>query len=158
MSHIYETLSKNNDINNKNHKNIVEIIVPIFVCVVLPISIVLIIALRKMNSDNKRTQIIIRAIEANKDVDTEKLIESLQTPKPTALEILNSRLLRGCMYTLIGVSLAIFGTVNLALGYQFESESVMVSFIFGGISLAIGISYLIVYFVTRKQVEISETE
>lgn len=160
MSHMYETFSKTTILTTKNQKNMEEIVIPIFVCVVLPISIVLIISLRKMNRDNKRTQIIIRAIEANKDIDTEKLIESLQTQirKPTALEILNARLLRGCMYSLIGVILAIFGIVSLTLGYKFDSEAVTISFLFGGVSLAIGISYLIVYFVTRKQVEITEVE
>ena len=127
-------------------------LVPIFVCVVLPVAIVLITSLSKMNVENKRTQIIIKAIEANKDVDTDKLIESLKKPEKTAREILNGRLLRGCMYSLIGVALAIVGIVNLATGSDFSADPVTVPFVFGGISLAIGISYLIVWKVTRKQV------
>ena len=71
-----------------------QTLVPIFVCVVLPIAIVLIVSLAKMNADNKRTQIILKAIEANRDVDTEKLIESMKKPEKTALQILNLRLLR----------------------------------------------------------------
>ncbi len=133
----------------------VEILVPIFVCVVLPIGIVLIVSLSKMNSDNKRSQIIIKAIEANKDVDTDKLIESLKKQQPTPREILNARLLRGCIYSLIGIVLAILGIIGIAIGYGNENESAA-AFIFGGISLAIGISYLIVYFVTRKQVDTPE--
>ncbi len=127
-------------------------LIPIFVCVVLPVAIVLIISLSKMNAENKRTQIIIKAIEANKDVDTDKLIESLKKSQKTAREILNGRLLRGCMYSLIGVALAIVGIVNLATGSDFSEDTVTVPFIFGGISLAIGISYLIVWKVTRNQV------
>ncbi|MCM1081787.1 MAG: hypothetical protein NC343_08565 [Muribaculum sp.] len=105
-----------------------------------------------MNVENKRTQIIIKAIEANKDVDTDKLIESLKKPQKTAREVLNGRLLRGCMYSLIGVALAIVGIVNLATGSDFSADPVTVPFVFGGISLAIGISYLIVWKVTRNQV------
>lgn len=135
-----------------------EILVPIFVCVVLPIGIVLIISLRKANTVNKRTHIIIKAIEANKDVDTDKLIESLREPQKSPQEILNGRLLRGCMYTLIGVTLAIAGIVSLCTGSAFSDDQVTVPLIFGGISLAIGVSYLIVYFVTRKQIEHSEGE
>lgn len=131
-------------------------LVPIFVCAVLPIAVVLIFSLTKMNGENKRTQIIIKAIEANKDVDTDKLIESLKKPQKTAREILNGRLLRGCMYTLIGIALAIVGTVNFATGSEFGADPVTIPFIFGGISLAIGISYLIVWKVTRKQVDFSE--
>lgn len=133
-------------------------LVPIFCGCVLPIVIVLIISLRKMNEASKRSQIIIKAIEANKDVDTDKLIESLKEPQKTHQEILNARLLRGCMFSLIGVALAIVGIVNLSTGSDFSDDPVTVSFLFGGISLAIGISYLIVYFVTRKQVFPSEEE
>lgn len=135
-----------------------DVLVPIFCGCVLPIAIVLIICLRKMNSDSKRTQIIIKAIEANKDVDTDKLIESLKDPQKTEKEILNARLLRGCMYSLIGVALSVVGIVNLSTGSKFSEDPVTVPMLFGGISLAIGISYLIVYFVTRKQVFPSEEE
>lgn len=131
-------------------------LVPIFVCVVLPIAIVLIISLARMNSDNRQTQIIIKAIESNKDVDADKLIESLKKPQKTSREILNVRLLRGCMYTLIGIFLAIVGIVNLVTGSEVSADPVTVPFIFGGIALAIGISYLIVWQVTRKQIDTAE--
>jgi ABC-type Fe3+-siderophore transport system permease subunit len=133
-----------------------SILVPIFVCVVLPIAVILITSLSKMNGENKRTQIIIKAIEANKDVDTDKLIESQKKPQKTAREILNLRLLRGCIFSLIGIALAIVGLVNFATGSEFSADPVIVPFVFGGISLAIGISYLIVWQVTRKQVDSSE--
>lgn len=128
-------------------------LVPIFICVVLPVAVVLINSLTRMNAENKRTQIIIKAIEANKDVDPDKLLESFRTPQKSAREILNGRLLRGCMYSLIGVALAIVGIVNLATGTEFRADPVTVPLVFGGIALAIGISYLIVYYVTRKQVD-----
>jgi hypothetical protein len=109
-----------------------------------------------MNSENKRAQIIIKAIEANKDVDTDKLIESLKKHQKTAREILNLRLLRGCIFSLIGIALALVGFVNFITGSDFSADPVTVPFIFGGISLAIGISYLIVWTVTRKQIDSSE--
>lgn len=128
-------------------------IVPIFICVVLPISVVLIISLTKINADNKRTQILIKAIEANKDVDTDKLLESLHRPRKSSREILNGRLLRGCIFSLIGIALAVIGIVNLASGSSVSDDPVTLPFIFGGISIAVGISYLIVWGVSRKQVD-----
>jgi ABC-type Fe3+ transport system permease subunit len=133
-----------------------SILVPIFVCVVLPIAIVLITSLAKMHSENKRTQIIIKAIEANKDVDTDKLIESPKKPQKTAREMLNLRLLRGCQFSLIGIALAIVGFVNSITGSDFSDDSVTIPMILGGISIAIGISYLIVWNVTRKQTNSTE--
>lgn len=131
-------------------------LVPIFVCVVLPVAIVLITALTKMNGENKRAKVIIKAIEANQNVDTDKLLESLRKPQKTAREILNVRLLRGCMYSFIGLGLAIVGTVNLCTGSAFSDDPVTVPYVFGGIALAIGISYLVVYNVTRKQLDSPE--
>lgn len=129
------------------------ILVPIFVCVVLPVSVVLIISLAKMNADNKRTQIIIKAIEANKDVDTDKLIESLKKPWMSARDILFKRLLLGCIFSLIGLVVVIIGIANIALFPDFDTDFLTSTFILGGISIAVGVGYLIVYFVTRKQID-----
>ncbi len=131
----------------------VEILVPIFCGCVLPIAIVLIVALRKSNVVNKRSEILIRAIEANKEVDTDKLIEAMKEPKKSPREVLYARLLRGCMFSLIGLVLIIIGIVGAAAGINFcDEDDVAALFIFGGISLAIGISYLIVYYITRNQI------
>ncbi len=135
-----------------------SVLVPIFICVVLPVSIVLIVFLTAMNSDNKRAEILIKAIESNNGVNTDKLAESLQRkPRKTPREVLNSRLLKGCIFSLSGLFIMIVGIVNSALGSIGAGEdSVSVPVIIGGVFLAIGVSFLIVYGVTRKQVEASE--
>ena len=130
-----------------------EILVPIFVCVVLPVAIVAIIFASRTNNDNKRAQVLIKAIESNCGIDADKLAEALQRPKKTALEILNRRLLLGCICSFIGLALCIVGIVSLCMGTEFSADPVTVPLVFGGISLAIGLSYLVVYFVTRKQIK-----
>lgn len=129
-----------------------DILVPISICVVLPVAIVLIIFMTAMNSDNKRAKVLIKAIEANNNIDADKLAAALAKPRKTPLEILNKRLLRGCMFTFIGIALIIVALVSLASGTEFANDSVTLPMIFGGALLAIGLSYLVVYFVTRKQV------
>ena len=52
-----------------------EILIPISVCVILPIAIVSIISYVRMNSDNQRTQVLLKAIEANNNIDDDKLAE-----------------------------------------------------------------------------------
>ena len=121
-----------------------QILVPIFVCVVLPVAIIAIIFGASINSDNKRSKVLIKAIESNCDIDADKLAEALQKPKKTAREILNLRLLRGCIFSLVGIAVCIIGII--------AADTVTVPLIFGGASLAIGLSYLVVYFVTRKQI------
>lgn len=128
-------------------------LVPIFVCAVMPISVILIYYLSSMNSDNKRAQVLMKAIETNKEVDTDNLAQALAKPKKTAREVLNTRLLRGCIFTLIGLVLIITGCVLWASGTEITADPVAVSLLFGGMTLAVGASYMIVYFVTRKQAE-----
>lgn len=135
-----------------------EVLVPIFVCVVLPVAIVLIVSLAKMNADNKRSQIILKALEANKDVDTDKLLESMRKPQKSAREILTGRLLRGCILSLVGVALVVIGAINYSTFMNFDIDSVFFPISSGGVSIAVGLAYLIVYFITRKQVDNPESE
>lgn len=127
---------------------------PIFICVVLPIAITAIIYASSMFSDRQRTKVLLKAIESNNSIDADKLAETLQKPGKSATEILNLRLLRGCIFTLIGIALCIVSLVAVINGEKlFEDDAATVPLVFGGISVAIGISYLIVYFVTRKQAD-----
>ncbi len=129
-----------------------DILIPIFVCVVLPISIVLIVSMRKWHSDNKRAEILIKAIESGRDVDTQRLVDSLRTNKYRPYsdkDVLFARLLRGSSCTLIGIALIIVYFTGIVHGHD-DQALLLIS---GLICLAIGISYLIVYFVTRKSVE-----
>lgn len=131
-----------------------EILVPIFICVILPVAIVAIVFAAAMNSDNKRSKVLIKAIESNCGIDADKLAEALQKkPKKSAREILNLRLLRGCIFAFIGLALCIISIVSICCGSEFSADPVTIPLVSGGISLAIGLSYLVVYFVTRKQIK-----
>ena len=136
----------------------VEILVPIFVVVILPISIVGIIFTAVMNKDNKRSQVLIKAIETNGGIDADKLAEALQRTnahkiKKTARELLNLRLLRGCIFSFIGLVFCIVGIISLYVGSCSSYTLFTILLLIGGSLFAIGISYLIVYYVTRKQVK-----
>jgi len=134
---------------------IVALLIPIFICVVLPVTIVLIIAISGIKENNNRTKVLIKAIEANNNIDADKLAESLKKPQKqkSAREILNLRLLRGCIFSFIGLVLIIVGIVNWATGTPFGEDHVTIPMVFGGASLATGLSYMVVWSVTRKQVE-----
>lgn len=125
-----------------------DILVPIFICCVLPVAIVLVIYLARMNQDNKRAQILIKAIESGDGVNADKLAEALGKQRKSPREILNQRLLRGCIFTLVGLVIMIVGLCT--------DVAPIPSFTLGGILFAIGVSYVIVYFVTRKEVVASE--
>ena len=125
-----------------------SVLVPIFICVVLPVAIVLIIYLTRMSSEKNRTRIIMRALEKNEGVDLSKLAESLTSRRRTPRELLDLRLLRGCMFSLIGVV--------LIATFLMLPHARMPQFTLGGVILSIGLSYLIVYFVTKRHITESE--
>ena len=129
---------------------LVEILVPISICVVLPVLIVWIVSRNKRNRDNKNAEIILKAIENNSDIDTQKLLESLQSSKKTPLEVLNLRLLRGCLFTFLGVA-AFVGSFIFANYNSQDGRDVML--LLGVPSIAVGLAYLVTYFVTRKKVD-----
>ncbi len=129
-----------------------SILVPIFICVVLPVSVVLIVSLQRRNSDNKRAEILIKAIETNKNIDVDRLTEAMsnQKTKRTPEEIRNRRLLLGSIFTLRGLLFIVMGLVAWSQLHSFDRDSVTVSLMMGGASLAVGVGFLIVYFVTGK--------
>lgn len=129
------------------------VFIPIFVCVVLPVSIVLIIAVAKVLNDRMQTKVLIKALETNNEINAEKIAEAFRKHQKTEREILNLRLLRGCLFAFAGIALIIVGIVSLCCGTEFSADPVTVPLVFGGVSLAVGLSYLVVYFVTRKQIK-----
>lgn len=129
-------------------------LVPIFICAIMPIAIVLIVFLTSMNSENKRAKVLIKAIESNNSIDADKLAEALSKPKKTPQEILNLRLLRGCIFFLIGLALVVYCLITAySTGEAIGLDAYTTPLIIGLISIAIGVSYLVVYFVTRGQIK-----
>ncbi len=136
----------------KDFEGIVALCIPIAICVVLPVMVVWITFRAQMNRDNKRTEVLIKAIESNNGIDADKLAEAMSKPRKTASEILNQRLLRGCIFSLVGLALMI-SSVIMGIGGEDMFDNVPGLFLFTGLaSVAVGISYLIVYFVTRGKV------
>lgn len=132
-----------------------DILVPIFICVVLPVACTALVAWQRVNYDNKRAQILIKAIEANNGIDADKLAESLRKPKKSARQTLYNRLLWGCIFTFSSLAVAVFGIIMQCMK---EKEPAVTSVLIGGILLAIGLSNLIVYFVSRKTVSALKEE
>jgi ABC-type Fe3+-siderophore transport system permease subunit len=131
-----------------------EVLVPIFVCVVLPVMVVAIVFAASMNSDNKRAQILIKAIESGNGIDADRLAEALRKPHKSHQEVMNLRLLRGCVFTLLGVASAIYG-IYMQCSYA-ESIAPKIAYMICGVMSAIGIAYLITYFVTRNQINVEK--
>lgn len=127
---------------------LVQILVPIGVAVVLPIAIVAIVFRSALASERNRKEIVLAVLEKNPDIDVEQLMKNLKKSEKLIKEKLIkekllARLERGCLCCLMGVA---FMLLYFFLGVQSEDLIVVV----GAALIAIGIAFLISYFVGRR--------
>lgn len=127
--------------------NLVDAIVPVGICVVLPCMILWIIYRYKTNRVNKNADVVLKAIENNSDIDVNQLVEAMSSAQKTSKQLLITRLLRGCIFSLTGIAVGIFAYICQ------ERDAKELAILISCLLIAIGIAYLIVYFVTRKTVD-----
>ena len=126
-----------------------EILVPIAICVVLPVMIVWLINRTRQNETNRKTEIMLKAIESGATIDADffKAQQEQNAPKTLKEKLLN-RLTAGCVCTFIGIAAVVVCFVLEAkLGWDHVGDFMLT---FGAISIAIGISFLLVFFVGKK--------
>ena len=122
---------------------LVQLLVPIGVAVVLPIAIVAIVFKSALASERNRKEIVLAVLEKNPDIDVEELMKNLKKSEKLIKEKLLARLERGCLCCLMGVA---FMLLYFFLGVQSEDLIVVV----GAALIAIGIAFLVSYFVGRR--------
>ncbi|MBO4659525.1 MAG: hypothetical protein J5637_07880 [Prevotella sp.] len=130
-------------------RDLIPILVPITCGCVLPIMIIWFFIRNKMNDTNKRTEIVLAAIEKNPDMDIEELINKISPKKKLLKEKLLTKLLWGCITALLGIVLIGLGAW---LGFVGGSDpvNIMTATCFGCILMAIGIAFFISYFIGKK--------
>ena len=115
-----------------------DILVPIFICVVLPVTVVWLVARTRQNEANKKAEIMLKAIEAGVPVDMEQFnTEKKKTPK-TIKQGLLDKLSGACITSLIGIAFIVLFLVNqYGPGVDFFFDNMFP--IAGFILLAVGI-------------------
>lgn len=118
------------------------------ICVVLPIMIVWLVNRTRQNETNRKTEIMLKAIESGATIDA--TFFRLQSNK-TIKERLLKRLTGGCIFSLFGLTFLSIGIANwIALDDTVSNDSAVVPATFGGLFLAIGISLFITFIVGKK--------
>ena len=121
---------------------LIEILIPIGVAVVLPVAIVAIVFKSALASDRNRKEIILAALEKNPNLDVEDLVKRMKKSEKLIKEKLLARLERGCLCCLMGVAFVLL--------YFFLSVQNEFLIITGAALIAIGIAFLVSYFVGRR--------
>lgn len=129
-------------------EELIDIIVPVSICVVLPIMIVWLTSRARINRDNKNAEILQKVIETNPNLDPSSLISAFSKPKKTLAEIQRRNLLFGIAFAIASIP---FGITAWLMSDDTSVNVYMTPLIICGISLAIGIAFLTVYFVTKSK-------
>lgn len=128
---------------------------------VMPIIILWLVMHHKKHETNKRTQIIMEAIEKNSDIDVQRLVKQLSPKRKSLKERLLQKLLWGSVCFLIGLGLIIYAMVAGYTGGQ-SPEGIQVFSLWGIALLVVGIAFLVNYVVgkkvLRKEIEAEEKE
>ena len=122
---------------------LVETLIPIGVAVVLPVAIVAIVFKSALASDRNRKEIILAALEKNPNLDVEDLVKRMKKSNKLIKEKLLARLERGCGSCLMGVAFL------LLYFFEFMGRTDL-PLIVGAALIAIGIAFLVSYFVGRR--------
>ncbi len=126
-------------------EHLVEILVPIACGCILPIVAILLGVRQKMNETNKRTEIILAAIEKNPEMDVEELMEKISPKKKLLKEKILSKLQVGMIATLLGI-----GFIGSEMYLSIFKNSSSPMGVVGLILLPVGIAFLISYFTGKK--------
>lgn len=123
-----------------------DILLPIGVCVVLPVTIVWLIMRTRQNETNRKAEIMLKAIEAGVAVDP-NLFKEEKGPKSTKDRLLK-HLTAACVTMFPGLVLFAIGLFS-CIKFRFEFPDTLI-ITGGGILIAIGSAFLIVYSTGRK--------
>lgn len=121
---------------------LVELLIPLGVAVVLPITIVAIVFKSVLASERNRKEIILAALEKNPNLNVEDLVKRMKKSEKLIKEKLLAKLQRGCLCCLMGVALVLL--------YFFPSVQNEFLIIAGAALIAVGIAFLVGYFVGRR--------
>lgn len=131
---------------------IIEDLVPIAICVVLPIAIVWMTTRTRIKRDNLRKEIILAAMEKNSDIDIEEMTKKLNRPRKLLKEKLIMRLLYGSIFVGFGILTYVALAVYMCI-FRPDKDMFVVFVVLSLLavpSLAVGIAFLINFFVGKN--------
>ncbi|MDY6327183.1 MAG: hypothetical protein SPL47_07715 [Bacteroidales bacterium] len=131
---------------------IMIIIIVIGCCVVLPLMIVWLVNKRKNHEIDKKTEVLMLLLEKKPDIDPAEVLNKLNMSQNSDNKSLKQKLLghllAGCIYLLVGLVIFFTHLFNMIF---FGSKTMGV--VGGGVLAAIGIAFIIYYFVSRKMLQ-----
>ena len=131
-------------------EDFIEALIPIAICVVLPVLIVWLIGRVKQNETNRKAEIMLKALDNGAQIDADFF--KSQSGSKTIKERLLGRLTGACVTSLLGIALTVSGLFFWFDAYDKMGEPgiFLVLAVIGGVLLAVGITLFIIYFTSKK--------
>ena len=134
-----------------------DIIKTICIFVVLPITILWLYLRNRKDENEKRTKIVMAAIEKNGEIDVQEFFKNLNKPKKSVREKmilqLHWEVLLGSIFTIFGLVVFIVLGVLIGFGITKGDDVIAMSCCLGIPALALGAGLLIAYFSGRKMMK-----
>ena len=137
-----------------------DILLPIFICVVMPVAIVWLVMRAKQNETNKMAEIMLKAIEAGIPLDPDFFKTQTRTLQKSLKERQLGWLTAACILIALGLGSILVGAIIILINnWTYDTAPTAYSLLTfaGGLVLVIGIALLVVYFI-RKRILAKELE
>ena len=130
-----------------------DIILPILMCVVMPVTIVWLVMRTRQNETNKMAEIMLKAIEAGTPVNLDFFKTQTQTFRKSLKERQLGWLTAACILIALGLGSILVGAIIILINnWTYDTAPTAYSLLTfaGGLVLVIGIALLGVYFIRRR--------
>lgn len=133
---------------------IIDLLVVLSICVILPLSIIWLTFKRRTIAENQRKEIFLAMLEKNPNMDIKEFFKMMGRTGKTIKQGLLNKLQWGCVFTFIGIMLLVLYFIGRATddGYVTPSSINIGPGILPvcGIFIAIGLAFLFTFFMGRK--------
>ena len=139
----------------------VAFVLPVFICVVLPVMVVLIVGIVRKNETNRKAEVMLKAIENGASIDPEFFKSTTKQKKQrTIKERLLDRLTGACVTGLIGVAMLAYGIWKGDLNGWDNGDKMLI--LISGVLIAVGIANLVLFIIGKnmlsKEIEAEEEQ
>ena len=144
-------------------RSLIDALVPIGLCVILPIIVVSLAMKTRRHELDKKTEVLLKAVENGAQLDPAFFENATKVghKEKTVKDKLAGYLIAACITAGIGLLIALVSVIYMTLKVDLNPAVILVLLVPCAILLGIGIAFFIVYFVGKKKIwakEIAELD
>ena len=136
-------------------RNFIEMLVPLGICVILPIIVIALAMKTRRHELDKKTEVLLKAVESGAQLDPAFFESAAKVgcKEKTVKDKLMGFLIAACITAGIGLLLGIVSVVFLTVKVDLNPAAILLLMMIPcAILLAVGIAFFIVYFVGKKKI------